>query len=219
MPFNLRKVSVDLKHHGIFPVAEDIALRGINHVIFLKVFHCMKLDTVKSEFLTPPEGYRGMLLNSEQLSPYAKLSEYELPQAFVDEACAKGDQCYGLFEGDILAAYQWYTTKATDSGWRGIIVNFNDHYVYMYKAFTHPDHRGRRLYPISVTAMLAASLLRGYKGLLCLVESNNFASLKSCYRMGFTDCGRLYAASVSDRFLFHGDSASREFGFRLTRND
>lgn len=219
MPLDLHKVRVDLKHHGILPVAEDIALRGINHVVFLKVFHCMKFDAVKPEFLAAPEGYRGMLLNSGQLTHYASLAEYELPRAFVDEACAKGDQCYGLFAGDVLAAYQWYTIKPTNSGWRGIIVSFDNQYVYMYKAFTHPNHRGNRLYPVGVTTMLAASLARGYKGLLCLVEATNFASLKACYRMGFTDCGRLYAALISDRFMFHGDPASRQFSFRLTRSD
>jgi len=219
MASGITKLRTDLKRHGIVQVAEDIALRSINRIIFLKVFRCMMLDVANPEFLVPAKSYRGMLLNSVQLSPYTNVPEYELSQAFVDQACAKGDQCYGLFKGDELAAYQWYSTKATDSGWRGLIVNFNDQNVYMYKAFTHPGHRGKRLYPIGVTTMFAAYLARGYKKMLCLVETKNSASLKSCYRMGFTDCGTLYAAVLSDHFLFHADSASQTYGFRLTRPD
>lgn len=219
MTYGIRRVGTNLRQHGILQVAEDVGLRGINRVMLLKVLHCMKLDAVNPEFLTPPTGYRGMVLDYAQLSRYSKAPEYELSQAFVQQASAKGDQCYGFVDGDVLGAYQWYSTKPTDSGWHGLVVNFSDQYVYMYKAFTHPDHRGKRLYPIGVTTMLATYFARGYKGILSLVESNNFPSLRSCYRMGYTDCGKLYAAVLFDHFLLHADSACQAYGFRLTRTD
>jgi len=46
-----------------------------------------------------------------------------------------------------------------------------------------------------------AYLARGYKGMLCYVESNNFTSLKSCYRTGYTDFGNLYVARLFNRYF------------------
>jgi len=57
-------------------------------------------------------------------------------------------------------------------------------YVYMYKAFTVERYRGQRLHAIGVTQSLVRFGSMGYRGLLCYVESNNFDSLKSSYRMG-----------------------------------
>src|SRR5271166_3590360 len=217
MASDMHTLRTNLRLHGIVHVAEDVALRSINRVIFLKVFQCMKLHVPNLTFLAAPEDYRGAVLTSAQLSHHAKLPEYELTTTFVNQACAKGDQCYGMFRGETLAAYQWYSSKPTDSGWHNLIVSFSDQYIYMYKAFTHPDYRGKRLYPISVTTMLADHLAQGYKGVLCLVEVTNHASLKSCYRMGFTDCGKLYAAMLSDHAFLHADSACQTYGLRLTK--
>ncbi len=219
MVYNQRRLEADLKQYGLLRIAEDIALRGLNRVMLLKILCCLKLDTVRPEFISPPTGYRGTILTDSQLSQFSKLPEYDLPQTFVDQASAKGDQCYALFRGETLGAYQWYSTEATDYGRHGMKVKFSNDYVYMYKAFTHPAHRGKRLYPIGVTAMLAAYSSRRYRGMVCLVDINNFASLSSCYRMGFTDCGRIYAAALFNRCFSISDLSARDYGFRLTVPD
>jgi len=192
--------------------------------MFLKILHCMKLDTVNPEYLAAPENYRGIFLDDAHLRGFTQIPEYEFPQGFVDQAFAKGDQCYGFTTNDgVLAAYQWYSTTPTwyftptkRTAWNGFVVSFADQYVYMYKGFTHPAHRGKRLYPVGVTTALASYLARGYKGILSIVESNNFASLKACYRMGYRDFGKIYVTVLFDRCMIHADPGCEAYGFRLT---
>ena len=184
----------------------------------------MKLDTVNPDFLAVPENYWGMFFNYELLKGFTEQPEYKLPERFLDEAIAKGDQCYGFTTNDgVLAAYQWYSTKPTwvftptkRGRWNGLLANFGEQYVYMYKGFTHPIHRGKGLYPVGVTSALASYLTRGYKGILSIVESNNFASLKSCYRMGYRDFSKIYVAALFDRYLVYSDPDCGAYDFRLT---
>ena len=215
MAYGIRRIATGLKQYGPVQVAEDIALRGVNRIIFFKVLHCMKVDNVAPRYLTPPDAYSGAFLDYEQLIKVAGQPEWELSHAFLDQALAKADQCYGFRRNGVLAAYQWYSTEPTDTGWRNLAVNFSNDYVYMYKGFTHPDHRGNRLYPIGVTTALAHYLSLGYKGILSFVESNNFASLRACYQMGYRDFGKMYVIDVLDRCRIFADASCEQYDFRL----
>ena len=70
-------------------------------------------------------------------------------------------------------------------------LHFSPEYVYMYKGFTHPNYRGQRLHAIGMNLALQEYLDRGYRGLVSYIESNNFSSLKSAYRVGYRDFGRV----------------------------
>jgi hypothetical protein len=116
MAYGVRRIAADLKQYGPVQVAEDIALRGVNRLIFLKVLHCMKVEQVSPKYSRSPEAYSGAFLKYEQLIEVAGHPEWELPHRFLDEAFAKGDQCYGYLQNGALAAYQWYSTKPTSTG-------------------------------------------------------------------------------------------------------
>jgi len=60
-------------------------------------------------------------------------------------------------------------------------------------------------------------LASGYKGFLAYVDWNNFSSLKSCYRLGFTDFGKIYLARFFGRYLVHADGGCANYAFRLGR--
>ena len=47
----------------------------------------------------------------------------------------------------------------------------------------------------------------GHKGLVSLVETNNFDSLKSCYRMGYVPCGNIRFVKMAGKHLIHVDAA------------
>jgi hypothetical protein len=97
-----------------------------------------------------------------------------------------------------------------------MVASFDNNYVYMYKGFTHPAHRGHRLYPSGVTTALAHYLDKGYRGFLSIVERNNYASLKACYRMGYRDVGKILIAGLFDRCLLRADPGCQAYGLRLT---
>src|SRR5207247_433621 len=66
---------------------------------------------VDPQFLPPPAPYTSMFLTSEMLRRFARDPENHLPKTFLEEALAKGDACYGIFDGTRLASYGWYSTK------------------------------------------------------------------------------------------------------------
>src|SRR5207245_9056607 len=115
-------------------------------------------------YLDCPEPYRPMFLGAETLRRLGRYPANELPGSFLDEALARGDECYGFLAGETLAAYGWYSRMPTPLELPGLELHFNREYVYMYKGFTHPAHRGRRLHAIGMTRALQHYLASGLRG-------------------------------------------------------
>ena len=211
------QIGDNIKHYGFLRTFEDMALRLLNHVVFFKVLKCVKIDRVNPEFLKSDENFRGLFLPVEQLRELSLDPESEIPQTFLEEALEKGDECYGFFDGDKLASYGWYSNKPTESAWPDLMIHFSNQYIYMYKGLTHSKYRGQRLHAIGMTQALEAYLERGYKGIVSYVEWNNFASLKSCYRMGYKDFGTIYAIRLFSHYFLRSDAGCDRYGFRLER--
>ncbi len=214
---NLATVKSSIKNFGLPKALADIGLRAANRAVLLKVLKGIVIETVDGRFLEPDQRYNGLFLDEPMLREFANDPRNELSHAFLDEALAKGDQCYGFLAGNELAAYGWYSNKPTPLDFKGLGLHFDDQYIYMYKGFTAPDHRGQRLHAIGMTRALQAYLERGYRGIVSYVEWNNFASLKSCYRMGYRDLGNIVIAGVRGHYVLHHDNGCDEYGFRVVR--
>ena len=216
---NISQVKKSIGNFGVVKTLADLALRAANHVAMFKVIKAVDIDTVDRAFLDCDPKYRGSFLTEETLRKFSADPKNELPPAFLDEALAKGDECYGFVAGDDLAAYGWYSTKPTDFDIRGLQLHFSERDVYMYKGFTANAHRGQRLHAIGMTRALQAYRRRGYARLVSMVEWNNFASLKSCYRMGYHDFGNIAIAGVRGHYLLLHDSGCRRRHFALLKTD
>ena len=193
------------------------------------IFKCVYIDTVDGAFLAPPTEYWARFLTPSELRRYARDPGYDLPESFLERACAAHDECFAIGAGDELAAYGWYSTSANHFT-EELTLHFSPLWVYMYRGFTHPAHRGKRLHAIGMTMALAAYQARGFKGLVSCVEATNAASLKSVYRMGYRTFGTIYGARLGalvhvprakSRLLDHQlvlcSPGCRKFGFRLER--
>jgi hypothetical protein len=55
----------------------------------------------------------------------------------------------------------------------------------------------------------------GLSGLLAYVVSSNFASLKSCHRMGFENFGHLIMFKIGSRQVWHATAGCKKYGFRV----
>jgi hypothetical protein len=212
---DLSEFKRNIKQFGASKALEDVALRALNLGVFFKVLKGVKVDTVHPEFLKCDEKYRGMFLSESMLNEFAERPEYELSRKFLRQALGKGDQCYGFLDGDSLAAYGWYSNKPTEIDPPELVLHFNDQFIYMYKGFTHVNYRGQRLHAIGMTRALEAYLARGFKGIVSYVEWNNFASLKSCYRMGYMHFGNIYATRLFNHYFLHSDAGCQRYGFRV----
>ncbi len=156
-----------------------------------------------------------MFLTAEMLRRFGRDPENHLPKTFLEEALAKGDACYGIFDGTRLASYGWYSTKPSRIHPSHLILSFSRNYVYMYKGLTHPAYRGQRLHAIGMTLALRHYLANGLKGLVSYVESNNFDSLKSTLRMGYAVFGSIYVVTLFGCTLTRASRGCERFGFSV----
>ena len=174
-------------------------------------------------------GFEWLALEPEQLHELAKDPAYDFTEAFLSDALAKGDRCYGILDGDVLATYGWYSTNPTETS-DDVTLHFNSDYVYMYKGYTLPQYRGRRLYAVAINRALSEYLARGYHGLVSYIESNNFSSLKSVRRLGYHSFGHVIVLEASwtaldchesgmstVRILFSPHETRRRYGRRGRR--
>ncbi len=139
-----------------------------------------------------------------------------LAPEFLERVLQSDSQCLAAFDGDRLASYSWYTTGFVDGRDQlGISMELPDGLAYMYNAFTHPDYRGHRLFGDGVA--LAASTLAetGTKKLVTTVMSSNFASLRSCRRMGFISLGKMWTAGHKKRKLVRTPVGALNLGIQF----
>ena len=79
----------------------------------------------------------------------------------------------------------------------------------------HLRYRGQRLHAIGMTLALRHYRNSGYRGIVSYVEAQNFDSLKSCFRMGYSVFGSIYVIRVFGRHFAFSSTGCRRFDFRL----
>lgn len=212
---SLKTVFENKTRFGLSAALYDAGLRAANHLVPLKILKGVCIEAPTSEFRELAEHSSFQAIDPAILRGLARQPQYELSEAFLDEALAKGDECYGMLEGDVLAAYGWYSTQPTAIEPPDLVLHFGPRYVYMYKGFTHPDYRGKRLHAIGMTYALMVYRSKGYQGIVSYVESNNFSSLRSCYRMGYKNIGSVYAVRIFGNYRIYSGAGCAAYEFRL----
>lgn len=199
---------------GFWSALRAFALRAIQRVIDFKVLRAVCITVVASGFLELPPDLSADFLDRDTLRRMSADSKYDLTAEFLDDALAKGDECYAIKDGDQPAAYGWYAHSPTLMS-EGLMVRFDPAWVYMYKGLTLDAYRGRRLHAIGMTRALAAYRERGFKGLVSYIESDNLNSLKSSYRMGYVDFGRVFIIRILGRHVTFRTPGCAAFGFAV----
>ncbi|HEY2383160.1 MAG TPA: GNAT family acetyltransferase [Terriglobia bacterium] len=213
-----RSVCRTARNHGSWPALYDVVMRTTNRWIYYKNLQCLIVESINTRSFDLPPGFRFLRLEEQALLDFSKDPANELRPDFVRYALAKGDECYGIFEGDQLANYGWYSRKPTLMDNEELFLHFDPQIVYMYKGFTLDRYRGLRLHAISKTRALAEFLSRGSRGMVFYIESNNFNSIKSAYRMGARDCGRIRVVRLMGRYIVRVQSGCRQYGLTLNPN-
>jgi hypothetical protein len=206
----------EVSRFGVAKTIQDLAWRGLNRLISVRILKGIRIESVRSQFLEFGKPYKGEFLGEDFLKgALHNHPEYEMSERFVRQAFANGDKCYGFLDGAVLVAYGWFSNRPTAIDAPRMLLHFDNRYIYMYKAFTHVKYRGQRLQATLTTRVLEAYLANGYKGFLAYVDWNNFSSLKSCYRLGYTDFGNVYLARVFGRYFTRADGGCAKYAFRL----
>jgi len=209
----LRKIG----RHGIGATAYEAAIKALGAVVDFKILRGVFVAHPEAAFLECP--YQAKLIDERALRDFARDPANEMSSEFLDEAIARGDQCYGIVDRGRLAAYGWYAFGSTPIGIPGAMLCYRRGYVYMYKGFTHGDYRGQRLHAIGMTRALRHYRSRGYAGIVSYVESSNFDSLKSCFRMGYVVFGTVIIVRAFGRYRSFATPGCKKYDFRVETSD
>jgi hypothetical protein len=205
-----------VQRFGLQAALHDVAYRAASRLTDAMLLRGMTviMDTVPREYLKPQEEGRWGFLDRELLLERVGAQESDMTEDFIVDAIARGDRCYGVMFGDTLASYGWYSRRPTPID-DDLTLHFNSAWAYMYKVFTLPAYRGNRLHGIGAARALEVFSKRGSAGLICYVRSNNFSSLKSCYRMGYRDFGQILVAKLNGRYITYSSRGCKAFDFRI----
>jgi hypothetical protein len=123
-----------------------------------------------------PDGIALRVVQAEELLKAAGDPELDMDSEFVHGALARGDIAFGAFDGDSLVCYSWHAFAPAPHV-EGVWVRFDPPYHYVYKAFTRPSYRGRRI--LAAVALFSDSYLldRGGVAQVACTGVHNFASL------------------------------------------
>lgn len=215
-------VRSNVSSFGFFNTIYDLFYKIANRILLFRSLKCMVISVVDPNYLKNSAQYQYLFLDAETLARFAQYPEYDLSEAFLRHAQERGDKCYAILDGEKLASYGWYSERPVSVVFEGgeqeeesLRLHFSDQYVYMYKGYTHTAYRGQRLHAIGMTRALEAYLERGFKGLVSYVEANNYSSLKSVYRMGYRDFGKIHILRILDKYLIHHSRGCKKYGFKI----
>ena len=209
-------VRENLRNYGIGATLLDAGYRIANKAVGFEMLHGMavRLRDVIDPALFEAPGFDGRFTGEDELARFAANGEHDLSAQFLREARARGDRCYALFDGQALAAYGWYSNLPTAID-QHFVLRFSPDWTYMYKGYTAPGYRGRRLHAVGMCRALKAVTEEGKQGLISWVFSNNFASLRSVTRMGYRIFGTTWMLRAGGRSFSYATGACRDYGFRV----
>ena len=161
--------------------------RLLNQCGFYRELHGMTVttDTVNGSSATVDDDYTCRFMAADELRQIADDEVYLMSSEFIEDALARGDRCYGIFDGDKLASYGWYTSTGPNQFNEELEIVFDPGWVYMYRGYTLPEYRGQKLHAAGMSRALAAVTAEGQEGLISCVDGLNGPSLRSCARMGY----------------------------------
>lgn len=194
-----RSIDERLRHlrqtHARFGVAgllRSVLNRLLVRGASVSLVHVLCLDS--SGIRTEPvdSGFERRFLTPDEVRRHAADPSNNLPPDFADRAGRGMDVCFGAIRGDRLASYGWYARDSIEPEHAaGTPVGLPQNVAYMYKLFTHPDFRGRRLNGACVRDAAVALSARGVDRIVGMVYWSNEASMRSLERLGFRRLGLL----------------------------
>jgi hypothetical protein len=192
----------------------------INNIARFRILKGMsvRLQDVKDPTLFDAQGFEARFVDEDELAKFACGGDHDFSIEFLRAARTRGDRCYALFDGEVLASYSWYSGLPTPID-EHFVLHFDRSYAYMYKDYTVPAYRGRRLHAVGICRALRAFTAEGKKGLISYVFSNNVASLRSVVHMGYRIFGEAYVLRAGSLSLTYATTRCRDYGFWVESPD
>lgn len=198
-------------------------LRGLFSSIVTRAarYSGVHIHTVQACLLTEnpqyPAAFSEFTFRQIQPAELLKASEdpeLDLSRSFVRAAIDRGDLAFGAFAGNELAGYVWRALGSAPHI-EGLWVKVDKPYNYTYKAFVHPNYRGRRISPVLHLFSDVAMIGHNYKYRVGFVAVNNFSSLQACKHMGCETIGYAGYLHWFGRYFPFRTRAAGKIGFEF----
>ncbi len=213
---NFNDLKLIQKEFGISGVIHSLKYSFLNKIIFYKELQGMivTMKTLDKKYQEGNPKYIHKFLSSEEVKKYSEYPETKLSKNFLDRALTNGDRCFAILDGKFLSSYGWYSTKPTPIN-PELKLHFDPSWVYMYKGYTHPRYRGQRLHAIGMAKALETVTNEGYRELISYVETNNFALLRSVYRMGYVNIDKVRIVKIFGQYHISADADCKAYQFTV----
>jgi hypothetical protein len=215
----IRNLSQTRRNHGACATIRWISSRLAEKILRLEVSELLWLDVAAlppSIEIDPEFTFR--FLSASEIARFASDPIHNLAHDFVDRAACRNDLCLAAFHGDRLASYSWYARNSVDGQDHvGVPMSYPTDVVYMFNAYTHPEYRGRGLFCLGVAIAAKELAEQGVTKVITTINSTNFASLRSCHRLGFVSLGRIWTVGRGTRRLARTPSAAKRLNISFAR--
>jgi len=214
----LDRLSTLRSHHGTAAALHWLAARGLEKTVRLEVTELSWLEKGprSSAVADANSDFAYGFLMPAKIAAFGADPANDLAVDFASRASAGLDYCFGIVDRDRLAAYSWYALGSIEGRHHvGVPMSFPATTAYMYKAFTHPDYRGKALYGIGVWKALEALAERGVTRLVTSVGRANFASRSGCRKIGFKSLGNLWTLGTGAHRIAWTPRAARQLGIQF----
>jgi hypothetical protein len=198
-------------HKSIDIVLQKVLHTHVHAVVWLDVREL-------SELSAPDPQFTFRFLTADAIEAYAKDPSYFIDPALIAGVRKGRELCFAAVAGDRLAAFGCYTVgyvKPEQAA--GAAMSFPADVVYMSYGFTHPDFRGARLHGLVMGLALKELANFGITKLVSIVARSNYASLKSCYRLGYRNLGNMITVGGCKRAVGMYPKAAKQLGVRFGR--
>jgi hypothetical protein len=205
---------------GVLPALHVGVHKSVNQLLDFTVLKGMtlRLADIASPYLNARIRYDCGFLDESALYRLSLDWDHEMSIEFIEQALERGDQCYGIVDDGKLASYGWYAHQPTAIN-DDLVLSFDSDYVYMYKAFTHPDYRGQRLAGIGMAKAVEAFTRQGKKGIIAQVESHDHLTLHSCDRLGCQTFGSILILGHGGHYVTYRSPRCKQYHFEVTSAD
>jgi len=222
MSQTLDTLSTLRRHHGTAAAFQWLIARGLQKTIQFEVNELSWLEKKQrstSVVRASTMNFECRFLSAVEIAAFATDPTNELAVEFASRASAGLDCCFAIVDRGRLAAYSWYALQSIEGAHHvGLPMSFPSNTAYMYKAFTHPEYRGKGLYGIGVSRALEALAPRGVTRLVTSINRANFASMGSTRRLGFKSLGNLWTLGPGARRIAWTPRAAQRLGIQFGGN-
>lgn len=186
---NLREVC---SRFGAGSAAKGLAYRLAQRLCKLQIGHVLSLHLGEvSSAGSPPAGLEYRWLTADDVRVCAADPANDLEASLAPRLENGHDYCFAAFDGPLLVNYSWYALDSIEPEHSlGVGLTFPPDTVYLYKAFTRPNYRGRGVHPAALRHATPFLAQRGISRLLALVEYASWPSLRSHEKLGCRHVGR-----------------------------